>query len=492
MSDGRPSRILHTGGCGSGGAAARFGPAKEGAAGVTGRAAADALESADRNPDLPHVLEAQGVFRKLSTGEVASALFNLEVAANATLVDVGTRLLRSPLMRSRLLAAPVLFGLKRTAYAHFCAGETVDEAARTLERMWELGLHGILDFSVEDALTAETCEQNLAGFLKSIAQTAQLPPGSVSYACVKVTALGPLAVLEKASNLLRWQHTHPSFALRWALPSLPVLASESPDFYVQEMPEALTPEEEKEMADCVRRMRAVCDACVAQRLPLLVDAEYTSVTPAVDHIGLAAALEFNQGNALPRVYTTVQCYLQDALPRLKAVLVAAEQQGVSCGFKLVRGAYLSRENEFAKAMGAESPVHPSLEATHACYDACAAHLVEAAARSPHGAAVVLATHNYASGRNAVLKAAEVGLPKDDPRLHFAQLKGMADGLSLGLSFAGYNVSKYLPYGPVLEVMPYLLRRAEENSQLLGSTLPDRKRLRKELRERLASIFRFRS
>ncbi|CAI5521749.1 unnamed protein product [Closterium sp. Naga37s-1] len=477
--------------------------ARKAAGGPAGDAAA-AAESLD-------VENVRKLFQQLSTSEVANAVLNLEMAAREMVVDASSALLTSPVMRIPLVAGPVLWGVRKTAHKHFCAGETLEEAVATLDRMQQLGLKGILDFSVEDALDDETCDRNMEGFLRTIRMASQLSPPMVSFACVKITALCPLPVLERVSELLQWDHklsssspssSSTSVPMPWRRPSLPILAPESPTYFTpSSAPSPLTASEEAAITSAHDRLRKICDACAEGRLPLLIDAEYQSVEPAIDYLAYALMMEYNKTGVtvtgggkeggktdaeLPLVYSTVQCYLRDANPRLAASFGAAQEAGVGFGVKLVRGAYLVRESAEAKKRGAVSPVHESIENTHKCYDACAGMMIDAAGaaakRESKGekgpaAGVVLATHNYGSGRVAVVRAGDVGLARTDPRLHFAQLKGMADGLSLGLGFAGFNASKYLPYGPVRDVMPYLLRRAHENRGVLGNTRDERQWLR---------------
>ncbi|CAI5962375.1 unnamed protein product [Closterium sp. NIES-64] len=469
-----------------------------------------------------NVENVQKLFQQLSTSEVANAILNLEMAAREMVVDASSALLTSPVMRIPLVAGPVLWGVRKTAHKHFCAGETLEEAVATLDRMQQLGLKGILDFSVEDALDDETCDRNMEGFLRTIRMASQLSPPMVSFACVKITALCPLPVLERVSELLRWDHklssssstsSAASVPMPWRRPSLPILALESPTYFTPtSAPSPLTPSEEAAITSAHNRLRKICDACADGRLPLLIDAEYQSVEPAIDYLAYALMMEYNKMGVtvtgggkegskteaeLPLVYSTVQCYLRDAKPRLAASFGAAQEAGVGFGVKLVRGAYLVRESAEAKKRGATSPVHETIENTHKCYDACAGMMIDAAGaaakreskgESGPAAGVVLATHNYGSGRVAVMRAGGVGLARTDPRLHFAQLKGMADGLSLGLGFAGFNASKYLPYGPVRDVMPYLLRRAHENRGVLGNTRDERQWLRAELMRRIRSVF----
>lgn len=434
-------------------------------------------------PEFLSAEDGQVLYSGMKASELLSTLINLQLVAYEPLVDLSIKVLKSPLMKLSLYKQPLLAIVKRTAYSHFCAGEDVSEASKTLQRMWELGLKSILDYSLEDAMDNSSCDSNLKGFLQTIERTKHLPTGSVSYSCVKMTALCPLPLLERISSLLRWQHIHAEFSLPWKEDVLPLLVGESPIYHVRAPPEPLTEREQHDLHLVKDRLWRLCRACEEASLPLLIDAEYTSVQPAIDYYTYNAALEFNRQES-PLVYGTIQAYLKDSLPRLSAASNEAAKRRVSFGVKLVRGAYITRESAHAAFLGVESPIHSCIEKTHECYNTCAAFMMERV-MSAEGA-VVLATHNFDSGRAAAVKAESLGLLKGNPHLQFAQLKGMADGLSLSLVHAGFQVSKYLPFGPVEHVMPYLIRRAEENRGLLGNTLVDRSRIRQELRRRLLS------
>uniref|UniRef100_A0A0C9S838 Proline dehydrogenase n=2 Tax=Wollemia nobilis TaxID=56998 RepID=A0A0C9S838_9CONI len=424
------------------------------------------------------------LYAGMTSKELVSTLFNLYLVAYEPVVDLSIKVLKSPLMKPAVFRIPLLQAVKRTAYSHFCAGENVAEASATLQRMWELGLKGILDYSLEDATDNACCDKNLQEFLNTINTTLRLPAGSVSFACVKITALCPLPLLERVSDLLRWRHSHPEQRLLWLHDTLPILAPSSPTYHTAKPPAPLTDAEERDLRLAEERLHTLCKACEESALPLLVDAEYTSVQPAIDYFTYSATLEFNK-SAKPLVYGTVQAYLKDALPRLQLASDEATRRGVQIGLKLVRGAYITRESALAASLGAPSPIHSSIQETHRCYDACAAFMMEKAAVAE--GSVVLATHNFDSGKAATAKAEELNIRKGNDRVQFAQLKGMADGLSLGLVQAGFLVSKYLPFGPVDHVMPYLIRRAEENRGLLSTTMADRRRLRTELGRRLQAV-----
>ncbi|KAI0513774.1 hypothetical protein KFK09_009804 [Dendrobium nobile] len=429
--------------------------------------------------------DTERLYASVPTGDLLSSLGMLYTMAMEPAVDLGMAVMRSPaVMERRVLREAVVGAVRRTVYRKFCAGEDAEEAERTLGRLWERGLRGIVNYGMEDADDGSTCDRNLAGFIKTVEMTAKMPPDSVSFACVKITAICPIHLLERISDLLRWEKKHPSCHLPWKQTSFSILTNSSPLYHTLTTPPPLTQEEEVQLQLSHSRLATLCKRCADTNLPLLVDAEYTSVQPAIDYMIYSASLEFNANakKQRPIVYGTLQSYLKDAKERLVQAVDAAERAGISIGFKLVRGAYLSRESYLAKSLGVASPIHSTIQETHACYNDCAAFLLERMVKG--SASVVLATHNLESGRIAAAKVEELGLGKGDQRLQFAQLMGMGDGLSLGLRNAGFQVSKYLVFGTVEQVIPYLLRRAEENRGFLSTSTLDRQLLMKELKRRL--------
>ncbi|XP_062205568.1 proline dehydrogenase 2, mitochondrial-like [Phragmites australis] len=429
------------------------------------------------------VLEFEDTGR-LFAGEPTSALVRTLAALQALsvgpLVDVATAALRSQAVAGSALGRAAA---RATAYRHFCAGETEDEAASVVRRLWRGGMGGILDYGIEDAEDGDACDRNAAVFIAAVDVAAALPPGSASV-CIKITALCPIALLEKTSDLLRWQQKHPSFHLPWKAHSFPILSDSSALYLTASEPPVLTVEEERELQLAHERLLAVGARCAEHGIPLLVDAEYATVQPAIDYFTFVGAVEFNGAGdgERPIVHGTIQAYLRDARDRLEAMVRAAERERVRLGLKVVRGAYLARETRLAASLGVPSPIHGSIQDTHDCYNGCAAFLLDRVRR--RSASVMLATHNVESGQLAAARAQELGIAKGDRNLQFAQLMGMADGLSLGLRNAGFQVSKYLPYGPVEQIIPYLIRRAEENRGLLSASSFDRQLLRKELVRRV--------
>jgi len=165
-------------------------------------------------------------------------------------------------------------------------------------------------------------------------------------------------------------------------------------YHVQSLPQPLTKEEEKHLILAHDRLAKLCQTCESEGIPLLVDAEYSLVQPAIDYIINVAANEFNRAQQ-PLVYATMQTYLRDSFSRLTMAVKGAHHRGQSYGVKIVRGAYISRENALAASLGVPSPIHPNIEATHRSYDSCAAFMLEQAASND--GSVVLATHNLNSG-----------------------------------------------------------------------------------------------
>ncbi|XP_020210060.1 proline dehydrogenase 2, mitochondrial [Cajanus cajan] len=428
--------------------------------------------------------------RKLFSHVPTSTLLRSTAVLHATavdpLVDFGTWLMRSNLMHVNGLRDIFLASIRHTFYHHFCAGEDAPTAASSIRALNHTGLRGMLVYGVEDALDNEACDRNLRGFLRTVDVSRSLPPSSVSFVIVKITAICPMSLLERMSDLLRWQHKDPSFSLPWKQDCFPIFSESSPLYHTRSRPEPLTPEEERDLELANQRFLELCQKCVNANMPLMVDAEHTSVQPAIDYFTYSSAIVHNRVEN-PIVFGTMQTYLKDAKERLMLAAEAADKMGISMGFKLVRGAYMSSESKLAESLGYSSPIHNTIQDTHNCFNDCSSFMLEKIAKGPGG--VVLATHNVESGRLAAAKAHEVGIGRVNHKLEFAQLHGMSEALSFGLSNAGFHVSKYMPFGPVETVMPYLLRRAEENRGMLAASGFDRQLMRKELGRRLkAAVF----
>ncbi|KAJ8567176.1 hypothetical protein K7X08_019384 [Anisodus acutangulus] len=432
------------------------------------------------NNNIINFEDVKELFHGVPTTKLIRSSLTLQMAAIEPMVDLGMWVMNSKLMEMPIFKEVMLGFVKNTFYEHFCAGKNLTEVRRTVTKLSDSGLKAMLDYGVEHATENESCEQSMKAFIQTIESTKSLPESSASFVVAKITAICTPRLLKRMSDLLRWEQKDPSFNLPWKQQSLPLFAENSPIYHTSKKPEPLTVEEERDLQLAHQRLVKICEKCVEHDVPLLIDAEDTSIQPAIDYIAYSAAIKYHKDDQ-PLIFGTIQAYLKDAKERMVIAKKAAEKMGVPMGFKLVRGAYMVSEKQLASSLGFKSPIHDSIEQTHACFNSCAEFMIEEIANG--SGAVVLATHNIESGKLAATKAIDLGIKNERQNLQFAQLYGMAEGLSFGLRNAGFQVSKYLPFGPVEQIMHYLMRRAEENRGLLSTSAFDRQLMRKELTRR---------
>ncbi|XP_076959818.1 proline dehydrogenase 2, mitochondrial-like [Bidens hawaiensis] len=426
--------------------------------------------------------DTKSLFSSVNTYKLIRSTANLGMASVEPVVDFGTWVMSSRLMEVGLVRELVLSVVKRTVYEHFVAVEDTGEVGRTVEKLWEAGLRGMLDYGLEHAVDNDSCDKNAQQVLETVESTRVLPTSSVSFVVVKITAICPVSLLKRVSDLLRWEYKNPSsIKLPWKLKTLPIFADCNPFYHTLQKPSPLTITEERDLELAHERLTTICDKALETNVPIVIDAEDTSIQPGIDYFTCSAAVKYNKGTK-PLVSGTIQAYLKDAGPRLFETKKAADKMGLPIGIKLVRGAYMSSERKLANSIGVESPIHNSISDTHHCFNECASYMLDEVSSGPGG--LILATHNLESGKMAARKARDLGIGNDSDKLEFASLYGIADTMSFGLRNAGFGVSKYLPFGPVSEIMPYLLRRAEENKGLLSSSHLDRHLMMKELKRRM--------
>ncbi|KAL9226576.1 hypothetical protein vseg_002373 [Gypsophila vaccaria] len=441
------------------------------------------LENPAPQPRTTLVLnDTRRLFSTFSTSRLLRTSVTLQMAAIDTMVDMGIRVMRSRMMGVPGFREAVLGLVKRTFYEQFVAGRDLVETSRVVDGFCQVGMKGMLNYGLEHAYDNGSCDLNFRTFYETVEATKIFPPSSISFVIVKISAICPMPLLERLSDLLRWEKQNPSFNLPWKQNSLPILSDLSPFYHTLTKPNPLTRHEEEDLKLAQERLAKLCQRCLELNVPLTIDAEDTKIQPGIDYLTYNSAIEYNKLGEVPIVYGTIQAYLKDAKDRLLLATNEAHKMGVPLGFKLVRGAYMSSETKLANSLGFESPIHDSIQDTHNCYNDCASFMLDKIVDG--SGAVVLATHNVESGELAAKKAREMGIGKEKDRLQFAQLYGMSEALSYGLANAGFQVSKYLTFGPLDQVMPYLLRRAEENRGLLSSSCLDRQLMGMELKRRL--------
>lgn len=330
--------------------------------------------------------------------------------------------------------------IRWTLFQQFVGGEDIERCQQTIQTLAEHGVGSILDYSIESKTEESDFDATTDELLRVLDRAAGTP--EIPFAVFKVSGLGTHDILTKASN--------------WA---------------------PLTAEEEAQYESIYARLDRICAHAVAVKTPVFIDAEETWIQPVIDRWALAMMRKYNQEQAW--VWNTAQLYRRSCLEEMKDVIQIAHQEGWFLGFKLVRGAYMEKENARAARLGVKSPIHGSKQATDQAFDDGVALCLEHLPRVSFCAG----SHNQQSVLKLTQAMTERQLAPQDKRIWFAQLLGMSDHLSFNLANEGYNVAKYVPYGPIQELMPYLIRRAEENTSVRGQTGRELELLAQEMRRR---------
>jgi proline dehydrogenase len=338
------------------------------------------------------------------------------------------------------------WAVRKTIFAQFCGGESVAQCQPTVEHLDTKGISTILDYSVEGAESDSNFEHTASEIAQTIRQASKAP--EIAFCVFKVSGLGKAADIEAASASTG--------------------ASE------------LTPSAQK-IADYVDRL---CKLAHSLGVRIFFDAEETWLQPFIDFLAMEAMIKYNHDR--PIVFNTYQLYLIEGFDRMRAHALHAEANGVFFGAKLVRGAYMEKEAKRAHLEGRASPINNSKAATDLLYDIAAAYCLEHIDRI----AFCLGTHNIESCQKVATSMAVKGVDTNDQRIWFAQLLGMSDNLSYPLAAAHYNVAKYVPFGPVEEVIPYLIRRAQENTTVAGQSSRELQLITKEIHQRKLNVWSF--
>ncbi len=385
--------------------------------------------------------------------ELKKARFLFSSMGYGPLVKLGTKL--TPwAIRSGL---PVKGIIRNTIFNQFVGGETLEETAAVAKKLGEYHVQVILDYGVEGGDEGEegfdhACDE----FIRVINYAATQP--NIPFMSIKVTGFARFGLLEKLDH------------------SVELNAGSLMKRYTKAV-EGLMEEEKAEWQRVHARMLRICKAAAEKNIGVLVDAEETWIQDPVDVITILMMEQFNKTKVI--VYNTIQLYRHDRLDFLKDSYEAATQRNFILGAKLVRGAYMEKERKRAANYGYASPIHPTKEATDRDYNAGVEFCIGRLDRI----ALIVASHNEYSNLYATQLLQQNGLPLDHPHIHFSQLYGMSDNITFNLAKAGCSVSKYLPFGPIKDVIPYLMRRAQENSSVSGQTGRELGLIKKELNRR---------
>lgn len=394
-------------------------------------------------------------FRYKSDKELKKAHFLFSMMARPWLVKLGTRL--APW--SIRAGLPVKGVIRKTIFRQFVGGETLEQTASVAVKLGEYNVQVILDYGVEGGDDGEKGFDHAAEeFIRVINYAATQP--NIPFMSIKVTGLARFGLLEKLDTLM---HAAEGSLMKRYLRSVDSL-----------------PAEEKEEWHRVRlRLMHISETAAAKNVGVLIDAEETWIQDPVDALTILMMDTFNKNRCV--VYNTLQHYRHDRLQFLKDSYEAARERNFILGAKLVRGAYMEKERKRAAENGYPSPIQPDKESSDRDYNAGVEYCIDHIDR----VALIVASHNEYSNLYATELLLKKGLPLNHPHIHWSQLYGMSDNITFNLAHAGCSVSKYLPFGPIKDVIPYLMRRAQENTSVGGQTSRELGLIQKELTRRKA-------
>jgi len=376
-------------------------------------------------------------FRWKTDKELKKAAWLFGLMNNHWLVGIGSKV---GIAAIKLHLPFVESVVKSTIFEQFCGGTTLLESLKNVNKLAEHKVQAILDYGAEAKETEEDFNKTMSENIRAIEFAAQQQ--HIPVISTKITGLARFELLEAIQR-----------------------------------DDSLTRELRAEYRTVLKRIDAICHVASQKGVGIFIDAEESWIQNAIDHLAELMMRRYNRDKVV--VYNTFQMYRTDRLQYLMDSFDDARREGYLLGAKLVRGAYMEKERERAEKMGYPSPIHPGKEATDDAFDTavrfCVEHFDQMASCN--------ASHNLASATLQVQLIDEKGIPRNHPNLRFCQLYGMSDNLTFNLADAGYNASKYVVYGQVREVVPYLIRRAEENSSITGDMSREYQLVNSELKRR---------
>jgi len=341
------------------------------------------------------------------------------------------------------LRLPINFIIKSSIFHQFCGGEDLKETKMTIDKLAKYNVKTSLDYSVEGKMKEKDFHRTYKELLHIIDFSCD--NNNISFASLKVTGLGKISFLisfNEGKKLTRIEKHH--------------------------------------LEKVKYRLDRICAKASSKNFNIFIDAEESWYQDGIDELATQMMKKYNKKRA--NIYNTIQLYRKDRLAFLKKAHIKAKQDGYYLGIKLVRGAYMEKENEYWADKKAPSIIHGSKKDTDKAYDDAINYCI-----NNLNDISFCATHNAKSSLLVTKLMSELEIPKDSPNVHFSQLYGMSDHITYNLAYHGYNVSKYLPYGPIKDVVPYLIRRAKENSAISGQMSRELSLIQKETIRRKKNI-----
>lgn len=362
-------------------------------------------------------------FESKSDKDLNRAYWLFKIVGNRSMVKFGKWATNLALK----IHLPIKGIIKKTIFRQFCGGETIQDCTKTIDSLGTFGIGTILDYSVEGKVEEEDFDNTVQEFIETIKMGKSNP--NIPFAVFKLTGICKFSILEAANSST----------------------------------DTLTELQRADYNKLIARVDTICKAGHENGVPIFIDAEETWIQDTIDRIAFEMMLKYNSEKAI--VYNTLQMYRHDRLAFLKACHALATTNNIIYGVKLVRGAYMEKERKRAEELNYPSPIQATKADSDKDYNLALEYLVENIDRF----AFCAGTHNEESSLYLTKLMEKHELNPGDERIYFAQLLGMSDHISYNLSKNAYKVAKYVPYGPVREVMPYLLRRADENTSVAGQT-----------------------
>ncbi len=375
-------------------------------------------------------------FSYKSDAELKKANFIFTLVNNPVISSLATGAVKLGLF----LHLPIKSLIKYTVFDHFCGGENIEQCKPIIKKIGEYKVGAILDYSVEGAKTEDGFDSTTAEILETF--DAAKNSDNIPFGVFKMTGLADTSLLEKINAK-----------------------------------KTLTAEEEAAFERVRNRVDKICRKAHDYQIKVLIDAEETWIQDPIDQLAYEMMKKYNTQSAI--VFNTYQMYRADMLTNLRNAHHDATMHNYFLGVKMVRGAYMEKEGERAEKMGYPNPIQPTKEATDDNFNKGLAFCIDNKQR----VSLMCGSHNDFSNQYLTVLMEKHGMKNNDSRIWFAQLFGMSDPISFNLAKEGYNVAKYLPYGPVKAVIPYLLRRANENTSVAGQSSRELTQIRTELSRR---------
>jgi proline dehydrogenase len=393
-------------------------------------------------------------FEYKSDKELKKAHFLFSTMGKPFLVNLGVKLMPMAVKMKLPFVSSIV---RNTIFKQFVGGETLEQTSPVADKLEKYKVQVILDYGVEGGEGEAAFDGATAEFIKVIEYAAT--QSNIPFMSIKVTGIARFRLLEILDENMR--NCRENTLMKKYYSAV----------------ENLSVEEKNEWHKCVSRFLKICDTAHKKNIAVLVDAEESWIQDPVDALTILMMDSFNKERAV--VFNTIQLYRHDRFEFLKASFIAAVDRNFILGVKLVRGAYMEKERLRATEQGYHSPIQPDKQSADHDYNLS----LEFCIHNIEKVSIIVASHNEQSNLLATTLMSQKGIPASHQHVHFSQLYGMSDNITFNLAKHGYSVSKYLPFGPIKDVVPYLMRRARENSSVAGQTGRELGLIKRELERR---------